>query len=131
MHCFTPSCIYPLLKLKLDPFLFQWDMLGILPGVVTSSNLDFFIIVISASGQLIKNLFISIVIQNLEKILSLHTVPWGSLQCPETFLIVVIREKNATGSRQTATTHRADVMTKNYKDQNAESAGAEKHCYRL
>lgn len=52
------------------------------------------------------------------------------MQCPETFLIVMIREKNATGTRQTARMHRADVMTKNYKDQTAKGAGAEKHSYR-
>lgn len=39
-------------------------------------------------------------------------------------------EKDATGTRQAATMHRADVMTKNYKDQNANSAEAEKHPHR-
>lgn len=35
-----------------------------------------------------------------------------------------------TGTRQAATMHRADVMTKNYKDQNVSSAEAERHHYR-
>ena len=52
------------------------------------------------------------------------------MQCPGTFLIVMMREENATGTRQTDTMQRADAMAKNYKDQNAESVGAEKHCYR-
>lgn len=58
--------IYFLLKHKLDPFLSQWDVLCILLGTVSPGKLDFFIIMISASKQLIKNLVIFIVTQNLD-----------------------------------------------------------------
>lgn len=60
-------CIYPLLNHKLGFFLFQWDMLCILPGVVSPGTLYFFIIMISASEQRITKLVIFIVSFKLEQ----------------------------------------------------------------
>lgn len=65
-------CIYPPLKHKLGFFLFQWDTLCILPGVVPPGTLDLFIIMISASEQLITNLVILLSFLNWSNPASSH-----------------------------------------------------------